>query len=121
MKSFKELLAKFVKTDSRQPVTSIRLEGREWFDRSGGNSYHSTRVYINGKWVLDTGLTYGYGDQYISTAVSELNKYGFELPRYYWRELPKVAVYSSITKSTKRELWKPYVDQARLDSFKIGK
>lgn len=53
-------------------ASSIFIESREWFDRSGGNSYFSNRVWIDGRVAFQTGLRYGYGEHYIWDAMHEL-------------------------------------------------
>ncbi len=51
---------------------SISIIGRRWFQRSAGNTYHSAQVVVNGEQVHDTGIHYGYGDQYLQTAAAWL-------------------------------------------------
>lgn len=51
--------------------------GRRWFERTNGNTYHSTEVYDgNGKLIGREPYQYGYGDQYIQTAHDILQKSG---------------------------------------------
>lgn len=53
----------------------IIIDGRKWWDKANGNTYHGVTVTIKHKTgadtVLTSGMRYGYGDQYIQTA-SEL-------------------------------------------------
>lgn len=55
------------------------IAGRRWFQKSAGNTYHRTLLYENDKLVFDSGRVYGYGEQYLQTAVEWLKK-NRELP-----------------------------------------
>lgn len=59
------------------PTKSIHIEGRRWFQRLYGNTYHSVRIWIDGELVLYSGETYGYGDQYLQTAFEWLFVNGY--------------------------------------------
>jgi len=50
---------------------SMHIEGRRWFERTNGNTYHSVRIFIEGE-IITVPFTYGYGDQYLQTALEEL-------------------------------------------------
>lgn len=45
------------------------VKGLKWFDKVNGNTYHNAIIY-NSKmqFVAASGLKYGYGTQYLSTA-----------------------------------------------------
>lgn len=58
-------------------MRNIFVLGRRWSDKRYGNTYHTVRVYIDGKIALESGFTYGYGDAYMQTAKEELEKHGF--------------------------------------------
>ena len=45
-------------------MKSVFVESRSYFDKSGGNSYFSARVSVNGKVVAVLPFQYGYGNQY---------------------------------------------------------
>jgi len=65
-------------------MENIRIEGRRWFDRVNGNTYHSARVYVDGELTLAVPFQYGYGDQYMWTAWSALvEKRGLDVERYH--------------------------------------
>ena len=89
-------------------ITSILFEGREWFDRSGGNSYHSVRVWVNGQVVAQVGFSYGYGDAYIFTGLDELRAAGLVESGASVRDIEGagVAVYTVKCEALKRELFK---------------
>jgi hypothetical protein len=51
---------------------SIFIESRFWFDRSGGNTYFSNRVWVDGAIAFQTGIEFGYGSQYETSAIDNL-------------------------------------------------
>jgi hypothetical protein len=53
------------------------IVGRRWFSRSGGNTYHSVTVKVDGQHVGSADFVYGYGDCYRQTAHSILQDAGF--------------------------------------------
>lgn len=53
---------------------SIIIHGRRWFQRSNGNTYHTTQIFLNGKLIGSTPIRYGYGDQYLYTAFEWLGE-----------------------------------------------
>lgn len=55
---------------------SMHIEGRRWFQTSYGNTYHSATIYKDGEKLVKIGPEYGYGDQYLQTAVDWLKKHG---------------------------------------------
>lgn len=55
-------------------MSAIRIEGRRWFQRAYGNTYHSVRIRVDGEVVATVGPCYGYGDQYETTACVWLAK-----------------------------------------------
>ena len=57
-------------------LRSLFISGRLWFDKSGGNTYHAVSISANGKWLIDIGMTYGYGDEYRFTALKFLKAFG---------------------------------------------
>lgn len=55
-------------------MKDIMVIGRRWFDKINGNTYCAAKVFIDGKHVLTTDWTYGYGDFYQQLAAMELNE-----------------------------------------------
>lgn len=53
-------------------MRSVFVEGKTWFDKSGGNSYFSARIHIDGKLAMVLPFQYGYGSQYEYEAVKAL-------------------------------------------------
>lgn len=52
---------------------SVIIEGRRWFERTNGNTYHSSTVYVNNEQVGRVDFAYGYGDMYIQSAFGILS------------------------------------------------
>ena len=59
------------------------IEGRKWFDKVNGNTYHSVRITrcSDGKQLVEP-MQYGYGDDYCQTALAAMDKAGW-LPKKY--------------------------------------
>ena len=58
-------------------LEGLHIEGRRWFQRSYGNTYHTVRIYANGELLHATEQQYGYDDQYIQTALDWLEANGY--------------------------------------------
>lgn len=56
-------------------MKSLHIEGRRWF--SSGNTYHSVRIWIDGRDVFYQPMAYGYGDGYLQTAIDWLKAMGY--------------------------------------------
>lgn len=61
---------------------SVAIYGSRWFDKTYGNTYHTTELYVNDKLIETSDLTYGYDDGYIDTGLKMLEKH-FVLPKGY--------------------------------------
>lgn len=48
---------------------ALHIEGRRWFQRTYGNTYHSVRIWIDGKQVVVLPFQYGYGEGFLQTAI----------------------------------------------------
>ena len=46
---------------------SIRFVGARWIQKTYGNTYHKVKVYVNGRLIATSPVTYGYGNEYIYT------------------------------------------------------
>ena len=55
---------------------SIIVHGRRWFEKTNGNTYHTTQIGVDGKLTGSTLVRYGYGDQYLWTAFEWLEDNG---------------------------------------------
>lgn len=93
-------------------IRSMFVECREWFDKSGGNSYFSARIWINGKVEIVLPFQYGYERHFESVAVSALVEKGFISEQYKNRALWVIAnemrfdCYTSKAHTTKKEMFK---------------
>jgi len=58
-------------------IKSVMIIGRRWFRKSAGNTYHTAKVYVDGREVARVPEQYGYGDHFITTALDALEKAGF--------------------------------------------
>ena len=56
---------------------SLFVEAREWFDKSGGNSYFSARIWADGNLVGILPFQYGYENHYESVALDWLKAKGY--------------------------------------------
>ena len=56
---------------------SITLYGRRWFQKTYGNTYFSTVIYVNGEHVHTLEKEYGYGDQWQYAAQEWLFENGY--------------------------------------------
>lgn len=53
-------------------MKSLHIEGRRWFQRTYGNTYHSVRIWKNGQHIGTIPFSYGYGDSYLQSAIDFL-------------------------------------------------
>lgn len=62
-------------------VTRFQMIGSRWFDKRGGNTYHSVALsaLVNDTWVSlgKVDFEYGYGEQYTQTGVDWLIEHGY--------------------------------------------
>ena len=61
---------KFIPTLKNQ-IKFLVIDGKRWFDKVNGNTYHSVNVVLNGiqRYIP---MTYGYDSCYIQTAIESL-------------------------------------------------
>ena len=55
---------------------SIIIHGRRWFQKTNGNTYHTTQIFLDGKLVTSTPIRGGYEDHYLWTAFEWLETKG---------------------------------------------
>lgn len=60
----------------RKDIKSIVIEGKRWFDKINGNTYHSVSVYVNNTFVGKVPYEYGSRETYIQTAHAILQAAG---------------------------------------------
>lgn len=89
-------------------INSLFIEGRLWFDKSGGNTYHAVKIEANGKVINYIPITYGYEDMYLYTALDWLKKYGLvsQETKSIWELRESADIYWTSYYTTKRELYK---------------
>lgn len=109
-------------TTTKRAVPELRslfINGRLWWDKSGGNTYHSVSIWANGKWLFDIGLTYGYGDQYLQTALEALKKWGLvsEDVGYLGELRETLDLYTTFSNTLKKELYKDTFKNQKIDSY----
>lgn len=96
-------------TQKLQPnINSLLIEGRLWFDKVNGNTYHAVRIQANGQVIGIIPMTYGYGDMWQYTALEWLQKKGLvsEEVRSIYELAIYADVYKTVTETLKRDLWK---------------
>jgi hypothetical protein len=59
-------------TKTGEEMKTITIIGRRWFQRGPGNTYHTAQIIVDGETIKKTDREYGYGEQYVETAVSWL-------------------------------------------------
>ena len=89
-------------------IKSIFIEGRLWFDKSAGNTYHAVKIEVNGQVIKYLPMRYGYGEQYLQTALEYLKSYGLVSEQAnHIRELRESADIYLVSYETRlRDLWK---------------
>lgn len=64
---------------SKRKISSLFVEAREYFDKTGGNSYFSARIYIDGELRGYLPFQYGYGSQFETEARRYLDLSGYDI------------------------------------------
>lgn len=89
----------------------VAIYGSRWFDRTYGNTYHTSQLYVNDELIETSPLTYGYDEGYLDTGLKMLEKH-YTLPTGYrtdmrWRlrDFIKSFVYRATDVSRKRDLY----------------
>lgn len=83
-------------------IESMRIEAKRWFQRSYGNTYHTVKVFVNDE-VLKSGITYGYENQYLQTAVQLLKDNGYEIPENNSEAFRMVCSFAHTAEDVKRK------------------
>jgi hypothetical protein len=93
---------------------SLFIEGREWHDKTYGNSYFSARIWVDGGQVAILTLQYGYGDQYLYEAQRKLVELGYlpESNRGLWSIANELGFdfYSAKSEGKKSDMFKHYTN-----------
>lgn len=69
----------FCNTEFLKQIDTLEIIGKRWFQKSFGNTYHTATVVVNGE-ELKSGITYGYGNHYLTTAAELLKANGYDIP-----------------------------------------
>ena len=90
---------KYSKKAIEQGVQAFAITGRRWFQKSGGNTYHTASIsaLIGDNWVEigKTEIHYGYGEHYLVTAgdwliadgwLEDAAREGYDVARWQIRE-----------------------------------
>jgi hypothetical protein len=89
-------------------IKSLFIEGRLWFDKINGNTYHAVKIEANGQIIKYLPISYGYGNQYQETALTWLKTYG--LVSEETRDIRELRQYADIYlvsyETRRRDLWK---------------
>ena len=90
---------------------NITIMGRKWFDRINGNTYCSSKIFIDGEHVHTIPMTYGYGDYYRQMSMEWLADNGHipaDVRHAHNSALSDagITVVSECSKGLKRELYK---------------
>lgn len=86
-------------------LKTIDIQGKEWFDRINGNSYHSARITINygmkSEQNFRVPFSYGYGSMYEQNTFELLRGQGIikETDRMYTLQESGVIIRSSIQRN----------------------
>jgi hypothetical protein len=88
-------------------LRSIFVQGRMWHDKANGNSYHAVRIWANGKHLIDIGMTYGYEDMYLQTALEWLKSFGLVSndTRHIYELRDTLDIYNCVSWGLKKELF----------------
>lgn len=81
----------------------VLIEGRRWFDKVNGNTYHSATLYVNNKKIDRVPFEYGYGDSYIQTGYTLIEK-NYNIKISGWRDLEGYNVRTTVQDGLKRDL-----------------
>lgn len=70
-------------------MEKLHISARRWFQKTYGNTYHSVCIYVDSQLVHRVPFAYGYGEQWLQTAIDWLRLNGFPDAEYgtlYLRE-----------------------------------
>jgi len=88
----------------------FHVEGRRWFDKINGNTYHAVRIWKDGELLTSIPYQYGYGNQWEYTACDWLEKNGY-IPREHhsngsttpsWQVFKDYKISSSVVDVTRK-------------------
>ncbi len=65
-------------------LNNLHISARRWFQKTYGNTYHSVRIFANGEEIANLPYQYGYGEQWLQTALDYLREKGLIEPQQYY-------------------------------------
>ncbi len=68
----------------------LHIDAKRWFQKTYGNTYHSVRILRDGHEPIYLPFQYGYGEQWLQTAIDYLRANGFPQAEYGTRYLREV-------------------------------
>lgn len=83
-------------------INTLEVIGKRWFQKSYGNTYHTTTIIVNGE-EIKSGIKYGYENAYLQTAADLLRANGYELPSDSLEAFRMVCEYPHSVKDVKRK------------------
>lgn len=83
-------------------INTMKIDGKRWFQRSYGNTYHTVKIYVNDE-VLKSEITYGYGSHYLQTAAELLKENGYDVPEDNGKAYAYVAKFPHTVEDVKRK------------------
>ena len=63
--------------EKTKELQGLHIEGRRWFRRGPGTTYHSVRIFNAGECIAVLPYQYGYGDCFLQTALDWLAENGY--------------------------------------------
>jgi hypothetical protein len=72
--NYTRLPASIRRNTMENTLLGLHIEGRRWFQKTWGNTYHSVRIFANGKEIGYIAHEYGNGDQFLQTALDWLRE-----------------------------------------------
>lgn len=65
-------------------MNNLIITGRRWFERTNGNTYFSSRAYLDGELIHTIDFEYGYGDHYKDATLRDLEEKQL-IPKRQWK------------------------------------
>ncbi len=57
-------------------MATYHIEAKRWFQKTYGNTYHSVTIFKDGAQIARIPYAYGYGEQWLETALAWLDANG---------------------------------------------
>jgi hypothetical protein len=83
-------------------IKTLEITGKRWFQKSYGNTYHTSTVKVNGE-TLKSEITYGYENHYLQTAADLLRENGYNVPEDNAKAYSMMVDYPHSVEDVKRQ------------------